>query len=129
MRVFWAATAINNFITIGADTSNAFAEAPAPVAPLYVYVDEQFRTWYAHRYPNRRPVPPGYVLQVKKALQGHPESPRLWAMLIDRIIKNLNLKPCAHKPNLYYTANYANTGKQVLFMKQVNDFSVSCEDR
>ena len=35
-RVFWAATLINNFITIGADTSNAFAEAPAPVAPLYV---------------------------------------------------------------------------------------------
>ena len=128
-RVFWAATAINNFITIGADASNAFAEAPAPVAPLYVYVDEQFRTWYAHRYPNRKSIPPGYVLRVKKALQGHPESPRLWAMLIDRIIKNLNLKPCAHEPNLYYTANYANTGKQVLFMKQVDDFSVSCEDR
>ena len=29
-RVFWAAVAINNFITIGADASNAFAEAPAP---------------------------------------------------------------------------------------------------
>ena len=128
-RVFWAATAINNFITIGADASNAFAEAPAPVAPLYVYADEQFRTWYAHRFPNRKPIPPGYVLRVKKALQGHPESPRLWAMLIDRIIRNLNLKPCAHEPNLYYTSNYANTGKRVLFMKQVDDFSVSCEDR
>ena len=65
---------------------------------------------------------------MKKALQGHPELPRLWAMLIDHIIKNLNLKPCAHEPNLYYTANYANTGKQVLFMKQVDNFSVSCED-
>ena len=41
-RVFWAATAINNFNTIGADASNAFAEAQAPVAPLNVYVDEQF---------------------------------------------------------------------------------------
>ena len=129
-RVFWAATAINNFITIGADASNAFAEAPAPVAPLYVYADEQFRTWYAHRFPNRKPIPPGYVLRVKKALQGHPESPRLWAMLIDRIIQNLNLKPCAHEPNLYYTSNYANMGKRVLFlMKQLDDFLVSCEDR
>ena len=41
-RVFWAATAINNFITLGADASNAFAETPAPVAPLYIYVDKQF---------------------------------------------------------------------------------------
>ena len=50
-------------------------------------------------------------------------------MLIDQIIRNLNLKPCAHEPNLYYTSNYANTGKQVLFMKQIDDFSVSCKDR
>ena len=128
-RVFWAATAINNFITIGADASNAFAEAPAPVAPLYVYVDEQFRQWYKHRYPNRKPIPPGYVLRVKKALQGHPESPRLWAQLIDKIIKQLNLKACTHEPNLYYTDDYNNLGKTVLFMKQVDDFCVSCQDR
>ena len=128
-RVFWAATAINNFITIGADASNAFAEAPAPVAPLYVYVDEQFRQWYKSKYPNRQPIPPGYVLRVKKALQGHPESPRLWAQLIDKIIKQLNLKACTHEPNLYYTDNYNGLGKTVLFMKQVDDFCVSCQDR
>ena len=128
-RVFWAATAINNFITIGADASNAFAEAPAPVAPLYVFIDEQFRTWYKTRYPDRKPIPPGYVMRVKKALQGHPESPRLWAQLIDKIIRKLQLKPCAHEPNLYFTDNYCNTGKMVLFMKQVDDFCVSCQDR
>jgi hypothetical protein len=27
------------FITIGADASNKFAEAPAPKAPLYVSID------------------------------------------------------------------------------------------
>ena len=108
---------------------NAFAEAPAPVAPLYVYVDEQFRQWYQHRFPDRPKTPPGYVLRVKKALQGHPESPRLWAQLIDGIIKKLNLKACTHEPNLFYTDNYIGTGKKVLFMKQVDDFSVSCEDR
>ena len=31
-RVFWAATTINNFVMIGVDASNVFAEAPAPVA-------------------------------------------------------------------------------------------------
>ena len=128
-RIFWAATTINNFITIGADASNAFAEAPAPVAPLYVYVDEQFRQWYQHRFPDRPKIPHGYVLRVKKALQGHPESPRLWAKLIDGIIKKLNLKACTHEPNLFYTADYVGTGKTVLFMKQVDDFCVSCEDR
>ena len=128
-RVFWAATAINNFITIGADASNAFAEAPAPVAPLYVYVDEQFRQWYRARYPNRKEIPPGFVLRVKKALQGHPESPRLWAQLIDKIIHQLNLNHCKHEPNLYFTNDYRGTGKTVLFMKQVDDFAVSCEDR
>ncbi len=41
---FGAATAIYNFVTIGADAANAFAEAPPPpVAPLYVYADDQHR--------------------------------------------------------------------------------------
>ncbi len=41
-RIFWAATAIHNFVTIGADASNAFAEAPAPKAPLFVTIDKPF---------------------------------------------------------------------------------------
>ena len=32
-RIFWELTAIHNNIMIGADASNAFAEAPAPTAP------------------------------------------------------------------------------------------------
>jgi len=71
---------------------------------------------------------PHAVMRVKKALQGHPESPRLWAKLIDEIIRNLNLKPCTHEPNLYYTNNYKGTGKEVLFLRQVDDFAISCED-
>ena len=127
-RIFWAATAINNFITIGADASNAFAEAPPPKEPLYVTIDQQYREWYQTRYPNEPPIPKGYVLPVKGALQGHPESPRLWAQLIDKIILQLNLKPCTHEPCLYYTNNYNNTGKTVLFLRQVDDFAVSVED-
>ena len=38
-RIFWATSAINNFIILGADASNAFAEAPAPKAPLFVKMD------------------------------------------------------------------------------------------
>ena len=95
-RIFWAATAINNYITIGADASNAFAEAPPPKDPLFVIVDQQYRDWHADRFPNEPPIPIGHVLPVQGALQGHPESPRLWAQLIDKIILKLNLKPCTH---------------------------------
>ena len=127
-RIFWAATALNNFISIGADTANAFAEAPAPVAPLYVRVDDPFREWYAHGFPQRPPIPRGHVMQVKKALQG-PESARLWAILIDNVIRELDLKPCTHEPNLYFTSNYKGTGKCILFLRQVDDFAISCEDK
>ena len=41
-RIFWAASAMKRHIVIGADASNAFAEAPPPKAPLYVYIDTQF---------------------------------------------------------------------------------------
>ena len=63
-------------------------------------------------------------MRVKKALQGHPESTRLWTQLIDKIIQDLNLHPCKHEPNLYYSSDYMNTGKRVLFLPQVDDFAV-----
>ena len=125
-RIFWAATALNNFITIGADASNAFAEAPPPKAQLYVRIDNQYREWYKSKYPNRAPIPKDFVLPVYGALQGHPESPRLWATLIDKIIRKLNLQPCSHERCLYYTTNYNGTGQIVLFLRQVDDFAVSC---
>jgi hypothetical protein len=127
-RIFWAATALNNYITIGADASNAFAEAPAPKAPLFVTIDQQYREWYATKFPDKPDIPKDYVLRVYGALQGHPESARLWALLIDKIIRNLQLHPCTHEPCLYFSNNYNNTAKMVLFLRQVDDFAISCED-
>ena len=92
-RTFWEIVAFFNMLVIGADASNAFAEAPAPKAPLYVIVDQQFREWWASK--GRGDIPIGWVLPVQHALQGHPESPRLWAELIDKIIhEKVNLQPC-----------------------------------
>ena len=121
-RIFWATSAMNNYIVVGADASNAFAEAPPPKAPLYVYLDTQFREWwktkgYAPLHPNQK------VMRVKKALQGHPESPRLWAILIDKIIQDLGFKPCAHEPCLYVNTKY--NGEKVYFLRQVDDFAIS----
>ena len=123
-RVFWACAAYLQLLVIGADASNAFAEAPPPVAPLYVTVDQQFREWWENK--GREPIPEGYVVQVLHALQGHPESPRLWATMIDKIIREIaQLKPCTHEPCLYYGIV---DNEIVLFLRQVDDFAVACRD-
>jgi dUTP pyrophosphatase len=123
-RIFWAAAASKNFVVRGADASNAFAEADAPKIPLYVRVNDQYREWWTEKM-KRPPIPPGYVLPVKKALQGHPEAPRAWATLIDNILqKKLNFKPTTHEPCLYH-GTFQN--KEVLFLRQVDDFAVATE--
>jgi len=48
-RVYWGLVVLRNFIDIGADASNAFAEAPPPKAPLYVLVDRPYREWYKRK--------------------------------------------------------------------------------
>ena len=123
-RIFWAAAAHRNLRVYGADVSNAFAEAPPPVAPLYMEIDEQFREWWKNK--GREEIPEGHVLPVKRALQGHPEAPRLWAKLIDTLIKEkLKLKATTHEPCLY-SGKYNNT--DILFLRQVDDFAIACPD-
>ena len=62
---------------VGSDATNAFAEATPPVAELYVLIDEQYRQWWNH-HKEIPPITKGMVLPVCHAIQGHPESPRLW---------------------------------------------------
>ena len=123
-RVFWACTALLQMVVMGADASNAFAEASPPKSPLYVIVDKQYREWWEAK--GRDPIPPGHVLPVQHALQGHPESPRLWAQMIDKIIRtHVGLQPCRHEPCLYHGIV---DGELVLFLRQVDDFAVTCSD-
>jgi hypothetical protein len=66
------------------------------------------------------------VLPVKKALQGHPESPRLWAILINKILTTkLHFVPTTHEPCLYRGMM---KNKEVFFLRQVDDFAVACTD-
>ena len=124
-KLFWTATAINNSVVIGTDAANTFAEVDTPKAPLFVTI----REWYKSRFPNEPEIPDKAILLVHGTLQGHPESPILWSKLIDAIIKELNLKSCHHEPCLYYTNNAFGEHKEVLFLRQVDDFSISCQDK
>lgn len=77
-RLFWAIVAKESLIAIGADVSNAFAEAPPPKAPLYLYIDDAYREWWTEHL-GRTPIPKECnVVRVNNAIQGHPEASRLW---------------------------------------------------
>ena len=66
-------------------------------------------------------------MQVKKALQGHPGSPRLWATLINRIILQLGFTLYRHEPYFYIHINY--NGESIYFLIQVDDFVVRAPSR
>jgi len=124
-RMFWALTAMNQLLAYGADVTNAFAEAPPPVHPLYMYVDDAHREWWTEHLGNP-PIPPHLtVVQVKNAIQGHPESPRLWEKHIDKILRDLGFKPTRHEPCLYRAAI---NGHMVLFLRQVDDFAIAANN-
>jgi hypothetical protein len=75
---------VENLVIYGADVSNAFAEAPPPKQCFYIRPDRAFLEWWASKTDGRKPIPPGYVIPVMSAMQGHPESPRLWERLINK---------------------------------------------
>jgi hypothetical protein len=121
-RLFWAIIASENFIAIGADVSNSFAEAPAPKAPLYLYIDDAFRDWWTKHLGNAPISAECNVVRVHNAIQGHPESPRLWEKHIDKILQNLGLTPATHEPCLY-SGQF--NGAKVFFLRQVDVFAVA----
>ena len=101
-RTFWAITSITNYLAYGADATNAFGEAPLPKYPLYITIDAPFKLWW-ELVLKRSPIKVDHVLPVCHALQGHPESPRLWATMIQKIFTGptLNFTSTTHEPCLY----------------------------
>jgi hypothetical protein len=84
--LFCALAAHLGFAVCGADISNAFAEAPPPKAPLYMCIDDTYREWWEYHL-QLDPFPPECtVVQVFNAIQGYPESPRIWEKHIDVIL-------------------------------------------
>ncbi len=109
--LFYAVAAAENLLVFGADVSNAFAEAPPPQQPFFIKPDWVFHEWWVHHL-KRDPIPDGHMIPVLSAMQGHPESPRLWEKHADKILHEIRLTPTVHEPCLYSgTFN----GQRVLF--------------
>ncbi|KAL7488574.1 hypothetical protein ACHAW6_014164 [Cyclotella cf. meneghiniana] len=117
-RLFYALTAAENMMCFGADVSNAFGDAPPPKQGFFIRPDTAFKEWWIAK--GREPIPKGYVIPVLAAMQGHPESPRLWEKHIDKILcVYLGFVPTVHEPCIYRGEI---DGERVLFKRQVDDF-------
>jgi hypothetical protein len=123
-RLFYAIAATENLLVFGADVSNAFAEALPPKQGFFIRLDCAFHKWWVN-HKKLPPIPPGHVIPVLSAMQGHPESPRLWVKYADKILCKIGLTPTVHEPCLY--SGIIND-IQVLFMQQVDDFAIAAPD-
>ena len=122
-RIFYGVAAAENLLIFGADVSNAFGEAPAPKQGFYIRPDKAFSEWYLARYG--KIIPDGWVVPVLAAMQGHPESPRLWEKHCDRILRKIGLTPTTHEPCLY---SGTLEEEKVYFKRQVDDFAIACKE-
>jgi len=67
-HLFWALSATHDLLVYGADVTNAFAEAPPPIHPLYMQIDDAFREWWTEHL-HRAPIPSNCtVVQVNNAI-------------------------------------------------------------
>jgi hypothetical protein len=123
-RIFYAVSTAENLIIHGADASNAFAKALPTKQGFFIRSDKAFRDWWLN-HKHRDPIPPGAVIPVLSAMQGHPESPRLWEKHADKILCDIGLTPTIHKPCLYLGLIKA---QRVLFVCQVDDFAIACSN-
>ena len=122
-RLFWSFVAIKCKQVFGADAQNAFAEAPPPTTPLYLKIDDAFRNWWYHK--KHEWISPNSYVRVNHAIQGHPESPRLWNIHIDKILAKMGYIPTTHEPCIY--VNHTPT-ESLYLLRQVDDFAFACDD-
>jgi hypothetical protein len=72
--IFYAASSVENLIIFSAHVSNAFAEAPPPKQGFYIRPNKAFLDWWT-QHKQWPPIPPGLVIPVLLAMEGHPELP------------------------------------------------------
>ena len=82
--MFFALSAYLGYRVYGGDATDAYAHSPPPKHPTFVSIDDAFADWYKSRFGKE--IDCSLVLPVQHALQGHPESGRLWEQHISSIL-------------------------------------------
>jgi Reverse transcriptase (RNA-dependent DNA polymerase) len=120
-RLFYGLSVHFGLTIVSTDAVNAFANADAPSIPTYLRVDAAYSEWYADRFGIQ--LERNMVVEAKHALQGHPESPRLWEEYINRIlIDKLGFTNTTHERSIY-SGSFNN--HRVFITRQVDDIAVA----
>ena len=120
-RLFYALCSVHNLIILTTDAVNAFANADAPSIPTYVRIDDAYADWYYDTFGLQ--LDRSKCLPAQHALQGHPESPRLWEQFINNILcDKLHLKSTTHERSIY---SGMFNGHRILVKRQVDDIAVA----
>ena len=127
-RLFLAISASLNLKIYGGDAKDAYAHSPGPEIPTYMSIDDAYAEWFKEKYGydiDRRKV-----LPVRKALQGHPESGRLWETHISGILKTIGFESTTHDKTIYRREYHHKDGsKETIYMlRQVDDFALACKE-
>ena len=122
-RLFFGIAAQKGLKVYGGDAKDAYGHSPGPEIPTYMKIDNQYADWYFHKYGKQ--INRNKVLPVLRALQGHPESGRLWETHINKILKGteLNFKSTTHDKTIY-TTEFG--GETIYMLRQVDDFAIAC---
>jgi hypothetical protein len=115
---------VENLLVFGADVSNAFTEAPPLKHKFFIQPDKAFNEWWV-KHKGHPPIPPGHIIHVLSAMQGHPESPQLWEKHANAILRKVGLTPTVHEPCLY---SGLIAGQCYVFKRQVDNFAVAVPD-
>ncbi|KAG7344102.1 reverse transcriptase RNA-dependent DNA polymerase [Nitzschia inconspicua] len=122
-RMFFALAAAHDMRVYGGDATDAFAHSSPPETPTFIMIDDAYAEWYKARFGIT--LDRNMVLPVLHALQGHPESGRLWETYINKILSlpELSFKSTTHDRTIY---SGVFEGEPILLLHQVDDFALAC---
>ena len=122
-RLFFALiTTLKGYLIYGGDAKDAYAHSPPPSVPTFVSIDDQYADWYEWKFGTK--LDRKKVLPVQHALQGHPESGKLWERTINKVLRcsRLNFQTTVHDRTVYWTTF---RGVKVYLLRQVDDFALA----
>jgi hypothetical protein len=119
MRMYFAISAHEGFISILVDATNAFSNLPHPKQSLFVFIDQLNADWHLIRYGFA--VERDMVLPLQHALHGHPESGALWERFINKVLSRHDFKSTTHERSLYHGVY---DGFKMLILRQVDNLAI-----
>jgi hypothetical protein len=120
--IFLALCASQGLTIYGGGVTDAYAHSPSPEVHTYLSIDDAYADWYqkkSNKILNHR-----LVLSIQHSLQGHPESGKIWMIIIDRIlIEDIGVSTTTHD-RCIYTKQI--DGKTILMLGQVDNLMIGC---